>query len=102
MKNMQWTLVNGKRILVNLDRIDAVIEHGTNPKTQTVICFGSEEYTILGSYDEIIRHIPSAYFEAHSRRQEEIEKLKNALRYTLKYGNLQGMEEETKKLLDET
>jgi hypothetical protein len=55
MKTMECTLENGKRILFNLDRISAVIEHGINPSTQTVIRIDGEEWVVMGSYDVILR-----------------------------------------------
>jgi uncharacterized protein YlzI (FlbEa/FlbD family) len=57
MRTMEWKLENGGRLLVNLDRIDAIVEHGINPSSQTVICIGGEEYIILGKYDEVIKQI---------------------------------------------
>jgi len=58
MRNMEWKLLNGKRILVNLDRIDAVVEHGFHPD-RTVIIIGNEEWEIISPYDEVLKHIPS-------------------------------------------
>jgi uncharacterized protein YlzI (FlbEa/FlbD family) len=55
MRNMEWKLENGRRILVNLDRIDAIVEHGINPSSQTVICINGEKYIVLANYDEVIK-----------------------------------------------
>lgn len=55
MKILEGKLENGKRVMFNVARIDSIIEHGINPKTQTVICFGTESYTVMASYDEIMR-----------------------------------------------
>lgn len=56
MKSMEWKLSgSGKRILVNLESIDAVME--ANDKT--VLCINSEEFHVSSSYDEVLKHIPS-------------------------------------------
>jgi hypothetical protein len=61
MKSMQWKLENGMRALFNLDRIDAVIEHGSNPKSQTIIVIGGEEWTVIGTYDDIVERLGGRY-----------------------------------------
>ena len=55
MKTLEGKLENGKRIIFNADRIDAIVEHGINPKEKTVIFFGTESYTVMAAYDEIVR-----------------------------------------------
>lgn len=57
MKNIQCQLENGKRALFNLDRIDAIIEHGINPKNLTVVCFGAESWTVRGTFDDILKQM---------------------------------------------
>ena len=53
MKILEGTLTNGKRVAFNADRIDAIIEHGIDQKL-TVICFGTESYEVLATYNEVM------------------------------------------------
>jgi len=58
MRSLEWKGSMGNRISINLDRIEAVIEHPTQPNIQTVsLVVGGLQYEILASYDEVLKQI---------------------------------------------
>lgn len=58
MKGMEFRLINtGMKILVNTDRIDAVVqEHGYDDAA--VIYIGDNEFLVDMAYDAIVGHFP--------------------------------------------